>query len=295
MSNIVHLTEGHIFDNIIPHPLHRSIGTPPKYPLFEGSDYVLVNNNSGFIEHFPIPLNRKFNVAPDGVSCMIRKDPSQNPHAVFQSDFLGKGCFVTSILSNDIATVVHKLQRSRTKVNGKPKREDYHMMVFPTVPMTITMFVMRFSKSKWHVCAEAAGQIKESINYDGDYSTSPKIITSNTEMKFLIQMLECFRTIDVTLELASKCRDLLDTISNVIIESTTFEDLVEEKSCAFRIYILLFQIKGVFQQKPLNISGLTKLQFLMDIIDDTWDISERFHVVNLSQLIYDQVSKIILR
>lgn len=273
------LTVGEVFcGDDIPHPLHWHIGIPPSDPLFEGSAYVLVNRETRHIEHYLIPPSNMFNIPPDGVSCMIRQDPNKPPHAVKRNILQEGGCATTTRLQPSLAAVVNQLQRSRVNASGKLKREDYHVTVFSHIEQTVDAFIQQLSGSNWSRCLACEPDEKKSrIGKDDECShTAPT--SKCTELTFLLRTLAAAGNND-TCTLRDECSRLLELLSLQVSSTTTFAHLIQEKSCAFRLYKLLYRLQDNID--PKNVSGLTKLQILIDAIDDMWDISENWYIINL--------------
>ncbi len=73
-------------------------------------------------------------------------------------------------------------------------------------------------------------------------------------------------------DLSEKCQQLYEHLLSIIDLSTTMAELLENKEDAHAIYTILKQIEVVYLAPPLNVSGLTRIQFILDAIDDAWEI-----------------------
>ena len=82
--------------------------------------------------------------------------------------------------------------------------------------------------------------------------------------------------------LSGSMRRLAERIKRVIPSHTTFTSLIDDQDLAFSIYVLLYHLNTTLDIKR-HVSPLTFAESLLDAIDDRYNISDEWNIVNINE------------
>jgi hypothetical protein len=286
-------------DNVTYHRAY-SVGKNELSAMFEeDNEYVFEDKELQTLKFWDIPASGEFDVLdfPSGISLMVLNDPNTNPHGVLSSILLGKGCFASNRKDSHLGLFVfeHK-QARRTK---RSKRDDpfkHHCYMFPTETMTLDNFIDYFvgdnPTSEWSVCNAVAQADVDTAHEPDDenidnqfnhFATSPRDTSLIQLMKLLKSSAKKFGG-----NLRQRCISLYNLV--VRISPASLGSMLESEPFAFRLYALITFLEQKYcEEGHINVGALNITGPLLDGIDDMYEISDKFNVINITSMINDAI------
>jgi hypothetical protein len=277
--------------------LHRSSNIDLTGTIAESNEYVFVNRNTGKVMSWQVQPDGTPhpNANVHGISCMALKDSQgQSRHGVFQTALIGKGCFLTTDLSPNLASYVFEIMKSRG--GTKKKAKDYHVLVFPTVELTVDEFISEFFNCglrSWMICNFCAeGCTDDCVDItDGDDDKDTVVVPDYEIDKFsdrqtsqLSRVLHYFITSYDELIISTYAETLFEKLSE---EGLRFQDILCCEELAMHVYYVLTMLEKIFERGNI-VSALCHVSSLKDSLDEVYCIEENWEVVNISSKIAQQ-------
>ena len=134
---------------------HRAISIPQSDDISEGSEYMMVNNDTQTILYYELNEISPSNLGTVlGISVLILTEECIKEidgfarHAVLQSKFLGQPCFLGTRLPEGLGLVTFEKMGVRFN-KKKSSAMGYHGLVVPIEPMALDNFISRFTQVNW--------------------------------------------------------------------------------------------------------------------------------------------------
>jgi hypothetical protein len=256
--------------------IHRAIGLPEAAILTEQNEYVFIENETEIVKTYTA------NETPMGISCLVLSSDSLNndgKHGVLHSSRLGEDCFISNHLEDGRALyVLESLNLRFIKKKTDKSSSGYHCLVFPTVSMTLTQFIQQSSNgNNWHVCHAVAGAEDNDLG-SSDWENISENFTIDPGMVKLIRLLNSYAC-----SLNGPTLGLANRIKSVIRESQSFTQLINSEDLAFCIYAFLHHLNETLKNE--SVSSLIFVESLMDVIDSRYNISDKWTIVNITELV----------